>query len=330
MLLLTREDIKKITDMHDNIDAAAEAYKMNSLGEAESPLRIQMESKNEDGTMLAMPAYAKGIGAASVKVVSVFPNNIKKGLPGSPAQVVLIDAETGIVTSLIDGTYVTQLRTGAASGVAFRALAKKDARKGALIGTGGQGACQLEAMLAACPNLEEVYVYDAFPGRAAPFAEMMQAELSQYSAKIIPAETSDQAVEDADVLITVTPAKDPVFDATKLKPGITVSCVGSFQPDMSEMDPRLLNMASKVFCDSVEAVLSESGDLLKPIAAGTFKEEDITGDIGDLLLGKLPGRENDEEIIVFETVGIGIQDLVAAKLIYDKARKAGVGTVWGE
>ena len=330
MLLLTREDIKKITDMHDNINAAAEAYKMFSRGEVDSPLRIQMESKNEEGTILAMPAYAEGVGAASVKVVSVFPNNIKKGLPGSPAQVVLIDGETGVVTSLIDGTYVTQLRTGAASGVAFRELARKDVKKGALIGTGGQGACQLEAMLAACPTLEEVYVYDAAPGRAEPFAKMMEEELAQYGAKIIPAATSDEAVEDADVLITVTPARNPVFDATKLKPGITVSCVGSFQPEMSEMDPRLLNMAGKGFCDSVDAVLSEPGDLLKPIAAGTFKEEDITGDIGDLLLGKLPGRESDDEIIVFETVGIGIQDLIASKLIYDKAREAGVGTVWGE
>ena len=330
MLLLTREDIKQVVTMREMIDAVGTAFSLYAGGEAESPLRVAMESKNEDGVMLAMPAYAPKLGNASVKIVSTFRNNISKGLPGSPAQVLLIDDTTGMVVALMDGTYVTQLRTGAASGIALKTFAREDAVKGALIGTGGQGATQLEAMICACKNLKQVKVFDADPERTGPFAERMQKELKDYGVEILPAATSDEAVEDADVLITVTPSRTPVFDATKLKDGITVSCVGAFTYDMQEMDPRLLDRASKVYCDSVDAVLSESGDLLRPIDAGTFKKEDITGDIGDALLGKKPLRENDEEIIVFETVGIGIQDLIAAKLIYDKARESSVGINWGD
>ena len=330
MLLLNREDIKKVVDMKDNIEAAATAYKMFNNGEAESPFRTIMNSKTEDGSMLSMPSYAPALEMAAVKIVSVFPNNPKKGLPATPAQVVLLDANTGFIIALMDGTYITQLRTGAASGVFLKNFAKEDAKIGALIGTGGQGATQLEAMLAACPRLEEVRVYDLDFERAKAFAETMGEELKDYGAKIVPATSSDEAVDDADALITVTVSKRPVFDATKLKKGIAVSCVGSFQPDMQEMDPRILNMAGKVYCDSIGQVLEESGDLIQPIEAGTFSKDDITGDIGDALLGNIPGRESDDEILVFKTVGIGIQDLIAAKIIYEKAMDARVGVNWGD
>jgi ornithine cyclodeaminase len=138
----------------------------------------------------------------------------------------------------------------------------------------------------------------------------------------------DDAIHDADLIITVTPAASPVFDGSKVKAGATVSCVGSYQPHMQEMDPVILTRASKLYFDSEEAVLSEAGDILIPLEDGTITKEDFTGDIGDVLLGNLVGRENDEEIIVFKTVGIGAQDLVTAQKIYEKAREAAVGTEW--
>ena len=229
--------------------------------------------------------------------------------------------------AVLDGTYVTQLRTGAASGAAFDVLARKDARIGALIGTGGQAATQLEAMLAA-RDIKEVRVFDLNYDRTKEFADRMQEELASYGAKIVAAKTSDEAVEGADLLITVTPSSKPVFDASKVKEGATISCVGAYQPHMQEMDPAILTRASKIYFDSKEAVLSESGDILIPLEQGTITEEDFTGDLGNVIKGDLVGRENEEEIIVFETVGVATQDLVAARTIYDKAVEAGVGIEW--
>lgn len=274
-----------------------------------------------------MPAYAADIDAAALKIINIFPNNIDKDLSSAPAQVLLIDGKTGYVNALLDGTTVTQLRTGAASGVAFDVLARKKAKIGALIGTGGQAATQLEAMLCA-RKLETVYVFDQNPERTKSFAEQMNSTLNNYGAQILPADTSDQAISDADLIITVTPATSPVFDGSKVKAGATISCVGSYQPHMQEMDPVILQRAAKIFFDSEEAVLSEAGDILIPLANGMITKEAFTGDIGEVLTGNTTGRETEDEIIVFKTVGIGAQDLVTAQKIYELALEKNVGTNW--
>lgn len=328
MLLLSREDIKKVFTIKDAIEADKKAFRYVVEGKCEIPLRTNIQAPKYDGCFLFMPAYLEEMDTASLKIINIFPHNIDNGIPSSPAQVLLIDGKTGLVTAVLDGTYVTQLRTGAASGAAFDVLAKKDCRIGALIGTGGQAPTQLEAMLAA-RTLQEVRVYDMNPERTKAFAEIMQEELKDYGARIVPAASSDEAIDDADLIITVTPSSKPVFDGTKVKAGATISCVGAYQHHMQEMDPAVLPRASKIYFDSREAVLSESGDILIPLEEGIITEEDFTGDLGDVLLGKVVGRENDDEIIVFETVGVAAQDLVAAKEIYEKAVKAGVGITWG-
>ena len=328
MLLLSREDIKKVFTIRDAIEADKKAFQYVVEGKCEIPLRTNIQAPKYDGCFLFMPAYLEEMDTASLKIINIFPHNIDNGIPSSPAQVLLIDGKTGLVTAVLDGTYVTQLRTGAASGAAFDVLAKKDCRIGALIGTGGQAPTQLEAMLAA-RTLQEVRVYDMNPERTKVFAETMQEELKDYEARIIAAASSDEAIDEADLIITVTPSSKPVFDGTKVKAGATISCVGAYQHHMQEMDPAILPRASKIYFDSREAVLSESGDILIPLEEGIITEEDFTGDLGDVLLGKVVGRENDDEIIVFETVGVAAQDLVAAKEIYEKAIKAGVGITWG-
>jgi len=326
MLLLNRADIEKVFTTRDAIDAVKTAFKMTEDGKIDSPLRTVIEGKY-DGTFLFMPAYAPELDAASLKVINIFPHNIDNGLMTSPAQVMLIDGATGYVVAMMDGTFVTQLRTGASSGAAFELLAKKDCRKGALIGTGGQAATQLASMLEA-RHPETVCVYDINADRCAAFCEEMREKLASYGADIQPAETSDACIEDADLIITVTASREPVFDGTKVKAGATISCVGTYQPDRREMDPRILPRASKIICDSKEAALSETGDLLIPIADGIITEDDVLGSLGDVINGKLAGRESDDEIIVYETVGIAAQDLVTAKAIYDKAVEKGIGIVW--
>lgn len=327
MLLLSREDIKKVFTMKEAVEADKEAFTLFSQGKSVVPLRTNISAPKHDGAFLFMPSYVEEMDCSAIKIVNVFPKNIDQGLPTTPAQVLLIDGTTGVVVSVLDGTYVTQLRTGAASGAAFDVLARKDAKKGALIGTGGQAATQLEAMLAV-RDLEEVKVYDLNTERLQAFVVQMNEELASYGAKILAAESSDEAIEDADMIVTVTPSGRPVFDGSKVKKGATVSCVGSYQPHMQEMDPVILTRASKIYFDSEDAVLSEAGDILIPLEDGTITKDDFTGDLGDVLQGKVVARENEEEIIVFKTVGIGTQDLVTAKKIYDKALAQGVGTTW--
>ncbi|MEG0250795.1 MAG: ornithine cyclodeaminase family protein [Peptostreptococcus sp.] len=327
MLLLSEKDIKKIFTMKEAIEADKLAFKLVVEGKAQMPLRTNIQAPKYDGSFLFMPAYVEDMDIASLKIVNIFPRNIDKGKPTAPAQVLLIDGRTGEVISILDGTYVTKLRTGAASGVAFDILAKNDCKIGALIGTGGQAETQLEAMVNV-RNLDEVRVFDLNYERTVDFVEKMKKELSEFDTKIIAVKTSDEAVDNADLLITVTPSSKPVFDGNKIKKGATVSCVGAYQHHMQEMDPVLLTRASKIYFDSKEAVLSESGDILIPLEKGIITEKDFTGEIGDVIMGNTIGRENDDEIIVFETVGVATQDLIVANKIYEKAVKENIGKIW--
>ncbi|MDL2306854.1 hypothetical protein LJC48_02320 [Desulfovibrio sp. OttesenSCG-928-C06] len=327
MLLLAREDIKKFFTLKDSIEAVKQAFSLFSDNKVQVPLRTHINAEKKEGVYLCMPAYCEEVDASCVKVLNMFKNNIAKGIPSINAQVLMLNTDTGVIEGLIDGTYITQLRTGAASGAAFELLAKKDCKKGALIGTGGQAATQLEAMIVA-RKLDEVQLCDMDFERAKKFAATMSAELAAYGTKITAVENADIAVEDADLIITVTPSTKPVFNADKVKAGATLSCVGSYQPQMQEMDPKILVRATKLYFDSEEAVLSEAGDILIPLADGTITKEKFTGDLGEVINGRLVGRENDEEIIVFKTVGIAAQDLITAKAIFEKAKKAGAGYNW--
>ena len=182
MLLLSKEDIKSVITMKDMIEADKQAFKMVVDGTVDTPLRTVINGKY-DGAFLFMPAYAPEIDAAAMKVINIFPHNIDNNLMTSPAQTMLIDGKTGYVIAMLDGTYVPQLRTGASSGAAFDLLGKKECKKGAMIGTGGQAAAQLEAMLAA-RKLEEVKVFDLNEERCKAFAEEMQKGLAKYGSEL--------------------------------------------------------------------------------------------------------------------------------------------------
>lgn len=327
MLLLNKEDIEKVFTMKDAIDTTKTAFVSVAQGSCQVPIRTNIGAPKEEGCFLFMPAYMESIKAAGIKIVNVFPKNTEKGLPVVPAQVLLIDGETGVVSGIMDGTYITQLRTGAASGVAFDALGRKEAKIGALIGTGGQARCQLEAMLTV-RNLEEVRVFGMEKEKRETFAREMNEEFQEYGAKIVAVNSGNEAVENADLIITVTTATSPVFNASYVKKGATISGVGSYQHHMQELPPEILVKASKIYFESTEAVLSESGDITKPLKDGIITELDFTGELGNVITGQLVGRENEEEIIVFKTVGVATQDLTAAYGIYHKAIEAKVGTHW--
>ncbi|MBQ6315308.1 MAG: ornithine cyclodeaminase family protein [Mogibacterium sp.] len=325
MILLNKEDIKSVFTMKDAIEADKECYRLFNEGKFDVPLRAVINGSH--GNFLFMPAYSEEMGAAGLKIVNIMPGNTAKGLPASIGQVLLIDGETGVVKALMDGTYVTALRTGAASGAAFDLFGRKDARIGAIIGTGSQAMCQLEAMLTARP-LEEVRIAARNFDKTKAFVEMASKEMAPYGAKIVACEDTNAAVDGADLVTLVTVSGTPVCSAEYFKPGCTISAVGAYTYDMQELDPAVFAKCSKIYFDSVDAVLSESGDILRPLDEGTLSKDQFTGDIGEFLLGKIPGRESDDEIIVFENVGMGALDLVAAQKIYARAAEAGVGVSW--
>ena len=325
MLLLTKEDIRKVFTMKDAVEADKECYKAFSEGKFDVPLRAVINGSR--GNFLFMPAYSEEMMAAGLKIVNIMPGNPEKGLPASIGQVLLIDGETGVVKALMDGTYVTALRTAAASGAAFDLFRQEDASVGAMIGTGSQAMAQLEAMLSV-RHLREVRVAARDMKKTMDFTERAAMELGHYGTEIIAMDDTDAAVDGADLVTLVTVSGTPVCSAGSFKPGAVISAVGAYTYDMQELDPKVFDRCGKIYFDSEEAVLSESGDILRPLDEGTLSRDQFTGDIGDYLLGKIPGRESDDEIIVFENVGMGALDLYTAQKVYDRAVAAGVGLSW--
>ena len=328
MLLLNEQDIRKVFDMNDAIDSNIEAYKIFSSGNAVVPLRQVIAADEGRGNFAFMPAYSSKLGAAGIKIVNIFPGNRERGEATTIGQVLLMDDKNGEVLALMDGSFITKFRTGAASGAAFKLFARNDAKIGCLIGTGGQADCQLEAMLAAC-NLDEVRIVARDFAKTEKFTEEMSERFKDSGAKLIAYDDANEAVDGADVIVVVTVSTEPVFDANRVKKGAVVSGVGSYTAEMNEIDPKLFKLADKIYFDSKDACIAESADIQIPIREGLVSLEGLTGDIGEYALGEISGREADDEIIIFKNVGLGILDLVIAKLIYEKAKNRKIGYQWG-
>ena len=325
ILILKESDISSMITMSDIIEADKEALSIYSSQKSNIPLRSNLDIPEYKGQCLFMNGYAAPAKALGVKIVSVYPENINKNLTSVPATMVLVDAETGMVNSLLDGTYLTRLRTGAISGLATDILARKDSKIFALFGTGGQAITQLEAVLTV-RKIEEVRVFDVFKDRAQEFAKKMTEKFGKkFNVKIIAAESSDKAVENADIITTVTTSKKPVFDANKIKKNVHINGVGSYTPDMQEIPGDVLVKANKIFVDTRDGAINESGDLIKPIQSGLIKKEKINGELGEVINGLMKGRENDDEMTFFKTTGSAVLDLVAAQKIYEMAKAKNVG-----
>ena len=328
ILVLKESDIAPIITMSDIISADKEALSIYSNQQSNIPLRTNIDVPEYNGQCLFMNGYAAPAKALGVKIVSVYPENINKNLTSVPATMILVNAETGIVNALIDGTYLTRLRTGAISGLATEILSRKDSKIFALFGTGGQAITQLEAILTV-RKIELVKVFDIMYERAHEFAQRMSNLYSKKynNVKIIAAKSSDEAVEDADIITTVTTSKKPVFNAEKVKKNVHINGVGSYTPDMCEIPEEIIVKANKIYVDTKDGAINESGDLIHPIKKGLIKKEKINGELGEVINGKIKGRENDEEMTFFKTTGSAVLDLVAAQKIYELAKKNNIGRV---
>jgi alanine dehydrogenase len=325
MRLLSAADIGRAVPMADAIAAVKHAFAELSSGRASVPVRTSLAADAHHGTALYMPAYLAASQSLGVKAVTVFPSNPDRGLPTIFAAVLLQDAATGRPTALLEGTYLTALRTGAATGAATDLLARPEASRLCLFGTGGQAPCQLEGVCAV-RRLEEVWVWSRHSEHAQNFIERVHDRPFAREVVFHLAATPRDGVRHADIIVTATPARTPLFDADDVREGTHVNAIGAFMPDMIEV-PQALVARAKVIVDSREACMAEAGDLLMPMRDGVIASTHIYAELGELVAGRKPGRAGPTEITFFKSVGNAVQDLAVGRLALTRAEAQGYGHV---
>lgn len=318
-LILTKEEVMKVLNIADCINAVEKAFAELAKGSAILPLRTTI--RTEDGVSLYMPAYLKQSQALACKVVTVYKNNPSKfHLPTTIGKVLLQNPVTGEVICIMDGSYLTAVRTGAASGVATKYLANdKEEMQVSIFGAGIQAEMQLWAMKEV-RKISKVLVYDIDVDKAKKFAEKMSQKLN-LGIKV--ANSIDEMLQ-ADIICTATSSSVPLFDGSKLHDGTHINAIGSHTPDARELDTETIKRSLFVG-DSLEACFNESGDIIIPLKEQSITHGHFYAELGEILIGKKPGRTNEKEITLFKSNGLAIQDAAAAKIVYEKARSLNVG-----
>jgi ornithine cyclodeaminase/alanine dehydrogenase len=320
-LMLSRADVMSVLDMKDCIDVTEKAFAEMAEGSAVLPLRTNITPP--DGLSLYMPAYLPGLGALACKVVTVYKNNpAKYNMPVIVGKVLLQDPNTGDVISIMDGGYLTAVRTGAASGVATKYMARPDdGQTAGIFGAGVQAEAQLWAV-AEVRKLACAIVYDTVDDATGRFINKMSKKLDL---DIVRADSPESLLKQADIICTATSSPNPIFDGNAVREGTHINGIGSHTPAARELDTAIIKR-SMLVADSYEACLSEAGDIMIPIQEGAIDKSHMKAELGEVVIGRKPGRGGDAEITIFKSNGLAIQDAATAKLVYDKAVEAGVGT----
>ncbi len=311
VLILAKREIQELFSIGEALKAVEYAFELGAKGEVIAPPKLYLNLPQYQGDFRAMPAYIDGM--AGVKWVCTYPNNLRRNLPSVMATIILCDPKTGYPLAIMDGTYITSLRTGAAGGVAVKYLAKRDSSIIGMIGAGVQARTQLLAISEVLPRIEEVKVFDLRKDTSLKYAEEMGIELNM---NIRPVGSIEEATE-ADIVVTTTPSREPIIKRHYIKPGTHINAIGADAKGKQELDADLLTSAKVVVDDTEQA--SHSGEINVPLSKGLIKVEEIYGTLGEVVAGMKKGRENDEEITIFDSTGLAIQDIICAKLIYQKA-----------
>jgi len=322
-LLLTDDEVKKFLSMAEVMKAVESAFKEKGLGRAQMPAKIYLFYKKYNGDLRAMPSYLEELDISAVKIVNAhLDNQTKYGLPTIMAVIVLIDPKNGFPMAIMGGTTITHIRTGAAGGIAAKYLARKDSKIVALVGAGSQARTQLMALLEVYRKLEEVRVWS----RSRETKQKFVAETEHaygHLCKIISVETIKQAVEGADIVVTATPSRQPLVMNDTVSPGMHFNCIGADAPGKEELDPAILKRAKVVVDDWEQA--SHSGEINVPLSQGIITKENVWAEIGEIAAGLKSGRERREEITIFTSTGLAVQDAVTTKIAYNKAVEKGIG-----
>ncbi|HEY3080903.1 MAG TPA: ornithine cyclodeaminase family protein, partial [Chloroflexota bacterium] len=311
-LILSRGQVRELLDVGAAIDAVEKGLIEFSLGQAVMPVRVTTQVPAHSGLVLGMPAFLGATDALGTKIVTVYKNNPARDLPTIMAVVVINDPQTGRVEAIMDGGYLTAVRTAAASAVGTKYLARPDAAVLGILGTGVQGESHLMAMKEVMPSLERVVVYNRGRDKAEAFAREQGARL-RLSIDVL---DSEEAVcRESDVLVLATTATHPIVRRAWLKPGVHVNAVGSHSPGARELDSDTVAEA-RVVVDSREANLTECGDLLVPLNEGRITREHFADEIGEVAAGRKPGRGSAEQITIYKSVGIAVEDVATGSLVY--------------
>jgi ornithine cyclodeaminase len=320
VLIVNQSEVRRLLPVKECVDVMARAFAGLARGEATMPLRQILWLPERAGALGLMPAQLSGLGAVGLKAVTFFPRNEGTELDSHQGAVLLFETGRGRLLAVIDATSLTAVRTAAVSGLATRLLAKPDAGDLAMIGSGVEARTHLEAMLAVRP-IRRVRVASLSMARARAYAER---EAARHGIPIEPCVSVEDAVRGADIVCTVTSAREPVVQGEWLSPGVHVNAVGSSVPTARELDSEAI-ARSRFFVDYSAAALAEAGDFLIPLGKDEIDLSHLRGDLGQLVVGEIPGRVSPSDVTVFKSVGLAIEDVASAHHIYTRARAAGAG-----
>ena len=319
--LLTEAHVRSLLPLSDLVTAIEMALARFSAGDVLQPVRSVLMVGPQQAFFGLMPAYVADPPQLGAKLVTVFGDNHRRGLPSHLATILLLDPDTGALIALMDGRYITEARTAAVSAVSARHLARADASTLAILGTGVQARSHLEALAAVRP-IRDVRVWSPTPASRERFVAEMSGHVP---AAITAAASAEAAVRGADIIALVTSSPSPVVEAAWVAAGAHVISVGACRPDQREMDPALVARA-RLVVDSRAAALVESGDVVLGLAEGRFDVGHVAGELGDVVRGALAGRTSADEITIFKSLGMAVEDVVAADLVYRRALESGAGT----
>ncbi len=320
-LLIKQSEIKELIEMKEVIESVETAYSVHATRNVQMPAKKYLFFKKYNGDLRIMPAFITNMDEAGVKCVNVHPENpLKNNLPTVMGLIELFDPKSGFPISVMDGTWITNMRTGAAAGVGTKYLARKDSSTLGIIGAGKQAFTQLMA-LKEVMDIEHAKVFCRTCSSRENFANMVRKSLG---VNIDAVETAQEAVKDVDIVVTVTPANKPVLKTEWISEGTHINAMGADAPGKQELESGILKKA-RIFIDCWEQA-RHSGEINVPVDEGIITRDSITAKIGDVIIGKAEGRLSDEDITIFDSTGLAVQDVVTAWKIYEKALKNGVGT----
>jgi len=321
MLVLSEKQAQSLIDIAELISTLEKAHIQYSTGNAVMPVRLVVPLPQIQGRITSMPGFLNEDKALAMKVVTYFQDNPKRNLPAILATIMLFSAETGKLIAVMDGSYVTAIRTACASAMATKVLANTKTPVLGILGAGVQARAHIQA-LTQVRQIDRIKIYSPSGSSAAAVKKDLEPALK---IAIEVAGSAENAVRDADLLVTGSTAKEPILKSEWLKAGVHINAVGSHRPDYREIDGATIARA-KVVVDSREAIMAECGDLLLAIKEKAISEDHIYGEIGEILAGTKPGRDRASEVTLYKSVGIAIQDVATANLIYRKALERGMGT----
>ena len=317
-LILNQRQIQKLIDMRNILVIVEKAFRAQAQGKTQMPAKIYLHLDKYSGDFRAMPAYIQGMEACGIKWVNVHPRNKRYGLPSVMAVIILSDPKSGFPLAIMDGTYITNLRTGAAGGIAAKYLANKDSTQVSLVGCGNQAQTQLLA-LQQIFKIRSVFIYDRDSYKANSFIKKMNSS----GLKIKSCSNIKECLWGADIVVTTTPSRKPIVKSTWIGQGVHINAIGADAKGKEELEPDILKRAKVIVDDRIQAM--HSGEINVPMARKVFREVDIYATLGEIIIGKRRSRLSKDEITIFDSTGLAICDVAVANYVYKEALKKNRG-----